>query len=289
MVRLISIFVGIGFAFVAMVAFVIGVYSWATEPVEKSAEYTFHLHPKDFAFSFEGPFGRWDQVQLQRGYKVYKEVCAACHSLNFVAFRNLADLGYSEAQVKAEAANWQVPGIDPVTGEATTRPGLPTDYFPSPYPNDVAARAANNNAIPPDLSLITKARPDGTDYTASLLVGYTDPNTFRVDGKLIKEAFPDFAVPEGLHFNPYFHSLNIAMAPPLTSAGQVTYDDGTEATIQQMSSDVAAFLTWAAEPKMIERKQTGWAALGFVLFATVLAYLAKQQIWAPVKPKKREG
>lgn len=288
MVRLISIFVGIGFAFVAMVAFVIGVYGWATEPTEKTAEYTFHLYPRDFQFSFDGPFGRWDQVELQRGYKVYKEVCAACHGLEFVAFRNLADLGYSEAQIKAEAANWQVPGIDPVTGEATTRPGTPTDYFPSPYPNDVAARAANNNAIPPDLSLITKARPNGTDYTASLLTGYTDPNTFQVNGKLLRQEFPDFTVPEGLHFNPYFHSLNIAMAPPLTSTGQVTYDDGTEATIRQMSHDVAAFLTWAAEPKMIERKQTGWAALGFVLFATVLAYLAKQQIWAPVKPKNRK-
>ena len=288
MARLISIFIGIGFAFVALVAFVTGAYNWATEPVEKSAEYTFHLYPKDLAFSFEGPFGRWDQVELQRGYKVYKEVCAACHSLDYVAFRNLAELGYSEAQIKAEAANWQVPGIDPVTGEATTRPGLPTDYFPSPYPNEVAARAANNNAVPPDLSLITKARPDGTNYVASLLAGYMDPNSLKVEGKTIKQAFPEFTTPPGLHFNPYFHSLNIAMAPPLTSAGQVTYDDGTDATIRQMSHDVAAFLTWTAEPKMIERKQTGWAALGFVLFATVLAYLAKQQIWAPVKPKTRK-
>lgn len=149
MVRLVSIFVGLGFAFVAMFALVTGAYSFATEEVQHSAEYEFHLQPKEVSYSFDGAFGRWDLAQLQRGYKVYKEVCAACHSLNYVAFRNLAELGYDESQVKAEAANWQVPGVDGQTGEATTRPGTPTDYFPSPYPNDVAARAANNNAIPP--------------------------------------------------------------------------------------------------------------------------------------------
>ena len=227
MARLISIFIGLGFAFVAMIAFVSGLYTWATEPVEKTAEYTFHLYPKETDFSFKGPFGRWDVAQLQRGYKVYKEVCAACHSMNYVAFRDLAQLGYDEGQIKAEAANWQVPGVDPVTGEATTRPGVPTDYFPSPYPNDIAARAANNNAVPPDMSLITKARHDGTNYVASLLAGYMSPDALRVDGKTIGQAFPEFQTPPGLHFNPYFHSLNIAMAPPLTSTGQVTYDDGT--------------------------------------------------------------
>lgn len=289
MIRLVSIFVGLGFALVALIAFVTGAYSAATEEVEESAEYAFHLHPKEIDFSFEGPFGRWDLAQLQRGYRVYKEVCAACHSLDYVAFRDLAQLGYDESQVKAEAANWQVPGIDPQTGEATTRPGLPTDYFPSPYPNAVAAAAANNNAIPPDLSLMTKARHNGADYLASLLTGYTDPDTFAVDGVALSEEFPEFTTGPGLHFNPYFANLNIAMAPPLTAPGQVTYDDGTNPTIAQMSKDVAAFLMWTAEPKLVQRKQTGWAALGFVLFATVLAYLAKQQIWAPVKPKRRRG
>ncbi|TCD06767.1 cytochrome c1 [Erythrobacteraceae bacterium CFH 75059] len=286
MIRLVSIFVGLGFAFVALFALGNGVVSAITEPVSKPPEYKFHLHPRQVNFSFEGPFARWDLAQLQRGYKVYKEVCAACHSLNYVAFRNLAQLGYDEGQVRAEAASWQVPGIDPQTGEATTRPGLPTDNFPSPYPNDVAAAAANNNAIPPDLSLITKARHDGADYVYSLLVGYADPATFQVDGQTIQQAAPEFTTGPGLHFNPYFPNLNIAMAPPLTSKGQVTFDDGTEATISQMSQDVAAFLMWTAEPSLIHRKQTGWAALGFVLFATVLAYLAKQQIWAPVKPEK---
>lgn len=289
MVRLVSIFVGLGFALVAMFALVTGAYSFATEEVQHSAEYEFHLHPKEVNYSFEGAFGRWDLAQLQRGYKVYKEVCAACHSLNYVAFRNLSELGYDESQVKAEAATWQVPGIDAQTGEATTRPGTPTDYFPSPYPNDVAARAANNNAIPPDLSLMNKARHNGADYVYSLLTGYTNPNTFTVDGKSLKEEFPEFSTGAGLHFNPYFANLNIAMAPPITSNGQVTYDDGTNPTISQMSKDVSAFLMWTAEPKMIERKQTGWAVLGFVLFATVLAYLAKQQIWAPIKPKRAGG
>lgn len=289
MVRIVSMFVGLGFAFVALIALVTGAYTAATEKVEKGPEYQFHLAPREVDFSFDGAFGRWDRTQLQRGYKVYKEVCAACHSLKFVAFRNLAEIGYDEGQVKAEAANWQVPGIDPQTGEATTRPGLATDYFPSPYPNNVAAAAANNNAIPPDLSLITKARHDGAAYVKSLLAGYTDPNTFAIDGRRLKTAFPEFTTGPGLHFNPYFANLNIAMAPPITSDGQVTYDDGTNATITQMSTDVAAFLMWTAEPRMIERKQTGWAVLGFVLFATVLAYLAKQQIWAPVKPKRAGG
>lgn len=288
MIRLVSIFVGLGFGLVALIAFVTGAYSAITEPVEDPPEYQFHLYPREVDFSFQGPFGRWDIGQLQRGFKVYKEVCAACHSLNYVAFRNLAQLGYDESQVKAEAANWQVPGIDPNTGEATTRPGLPTDYFPSPYPNDVAAAAANSNAIPPDLSLMTKARHDGAAYVYSLLVGYADPATFEVDGTTIGEAAPEFTTGPGLYFNPYFSNLNIAMAPPLTSNGQVAFDDGTDATISQMSQDVAAFMMWTAEPTLIQRKQTGWAALGFVLFATVLAYLAKRQIWAPVKPKRRK-
>lgn len=289
MVRIVSMLVGLGFAFVALFALATGAYTAATEKVEKGPEYQFHLAPKEVDYSFDGAFGRWDRAQLQRGYKVYKEVCAACHSLKFVAFRNLAELGYDESQVKAEAANWQVPGIDAQTGEAATRPGLPTDYFPSPYPNAVAAAAANNNAIPPDLSLITKARHDGASYVKSLLSGYTDPNTFAINGRRLKAEFPEFTTGPGLHFNPYFANLNIAMAPPLTSDGQVTYDDGTNATIAQMSTDVSAFLMWTAEPRMIERKQTGWAVLGFVLFATVLAYLAKQQIWAPVKPKRAGG
>jgi len=253
-----------------------------------SADHEFHLdaHGPEGGYSFDGPVGKWDVAQLQRGLKVYSEVCAACHSLKFVAFRDLEEIGYSEAQVKAFAATKQVPGIDPNTGESVMRPGEPTDYFPSPFPNAVAAAAANNNAIPPDLSLMTKARHHGSNYVYSLLTGYTDPATFEKDGKRLMEEFPDFQTPPGLYFNPYFANLNLAMAPPLGVDGQVTYDDGTEATVSQMSADVAAFLTWTAEPKLVERKQTGFAVLVFLLFATVLAYFAKRQVWSSVKPKK---
>lgn len=249
--------------------------------VEPTAEHEFHKYPEDFKFSFDGPLGKWDTRQLQRGLKVYDEVCAACHSLKYVAFRDLAALGLTEGQIKAYAAKKVVPGIDPVTGETTTRPGLPTDRFPSPYPNEVAARAANNNAVPPDLSLMTKARHDGTNYVASLLTGY-QPQPAE-----LLQKFPDAQTPAGLHYNPYFHSLNLAMAAPLMVEGQVTFDDGTKATIPQMAQDVAAFLTWTAEPQLVKRRQTGWAVMIFLLFATVLAYMSKQQIWSAVKPKKR--
>lgn len=276
MIRPISIIVGLGFTVAVLWAFVIGLGNVIADGQLKpeTAEHEFHLKPKDVHFAHDGPFGKYDRQQLQRGYQVYKEVCSACHGLKHVAFRNLADLGYSEAEVKAEAASWQVPGIDPNTGEATTRPGLPTDHFPSPYPNRVAAAAANNNAVPPDLSLITKARHDGPAYVYSLLTG------FQPQPAELLEKFPDAKTPPGLHYNPYFPNLNLAMAPPLTADGQVTYADGTEATISQMAKDVAAFLTWAAEPKMEHRKQTGWWWIGFLLFATVLAYLSKKQIWA---------
>ena len=276
-IRLVAIIAGLGFALVALYSFVVGAFAFLTE------ETTPHLpseDPRDFAFSFDGPAGKWDIQQLQRGLKVYDEVCSACHSLKYVAFRNLSQLGYDEGQVKAYAASKQVPGIDPNTGEATTRPGLPTDYFPDPYPNNVAAAAANNNAIPPDLSLMTKARGDGVNYVASLLSGYSEPTA-----ELLAE-HPEAAPGPGLYHNPYFPNLNLAMAPPLTTTGQVTYDDGTEATVEQMSTDVAAFLAWTAEPTMVQRKQTGWPVLIFLLFATVLAYLSKQQIWAAAKPKK---
>ncbi len=278
-VRLVAILIGLGFAIVALYSFVLGAYSAATEEAPDHLPYE---DPIDFAFSFDGLFGTWDQAQLQRGLKVYDEVCSACHSLKYVAFRNLEQLGYSEAQAKAYAAAKQVPGIDPATGEETMRPGLPTDYFPAPYPNAVAAAAANNNAIPPDLSLITKARGDGTNYVASLLVGYQEPSARML------EEHPEAAPGPGLYHNIYFPNLNLAMAPPLTSTGQVTYDDGTEATIEQMSKDVAAFLAWTAEPTLVKRKQTGWPVLIFLLFATVLAWFSKKQIWAAVKPKRQD-
>ncbi|AKH43424.1 ubiquinol-cytochrome c reductase cytochrome c1 subunit [Altererythrobacter atlanticus] len=282
MTRLIGIVVGLGFSLVVLLAFVTGAYTAATEGLgAETAETVYYEHPMEVEFSSDGPFGTFDRQQLQRGYQVYKEVCAACHSLRHVAFRDLGQLGYTEAQVKAEAATWSVPAVDPNTGEATTQPGSPTDYFPSPYANDVAASAANGGKIPPDLSLITKARHDGGAYVHSLLVGYEEQ-----PAELL-ERFPDAKSPVGTYYNPYFPALNIGMPPPLTTDGQVTYADGTEPTIDQMSEDVSAFLIWTAEPTLEKRHQTGWAVLGFLLFATILAYLAKKQVWSAVKPKKK--
>lgn len=273
-IRFIGILIGLGFTAAVLWALGNGAYTVISEGQLKpaTAEHEFHKHPNKYAWSFDGPFGRYDKQQLQRGFKVYNEVCAACHSLKFVAFRDLEQLGYDEGQVKAFAASKQVPDVDPVTQEPTTRPGLSTDYFPH-----VAYAGAGN---PPDLSLMAKARHDGTNYIASLLTGYTDMPAE------VTEEFPDFAVPATGYYNPYFANLALAMPPPLAN-GQVTYDDGTEATVGQMSKDVAAFLTWTAEPTLDKRKQTGWPVLIFLLFATVLAYLSKQQIWAAVKPKKR--
>jgi ubiquinol-cytochrome c reductase cytochrome c1 subunit len=284
MIRLFGILIGLGFT-----AAVVWAFGWGAAAVidqgslvEPTAEHEFHELPRELTLASDGPFGKWDRQQLQRGYQVYKEVCSACHSMKYVALRDLGQLGYSEAEVKAEAANWTVPGIDPNTGETNTRPGTPTDYFPSPFANDVAARAANNNAIPPDLSLMTKARHDGAAYVYSLLTGYQEQ-----PAELLRE-FPEAKTGTGLYYNPYFANLNIAMAPPL-SDGRVTYADGTEASVDQMAKDVAAFLTWTAEPTLVKRTQTGWAVVLFLIFATVLAWLAKKQVWAPVVPKRRKA
>src|SRR5215213_6693729 len=177
MVRLLGILIGLGFVIVAGWTLGWGVAAYIANPPAESVERRFHVEPRDIAFSFDGPFGKYDAQQLQRGFQVYKEVCSSCHSLNYVAFRNLEDLGYGEAEVKAIADRWQieVPDVDPKTGEASTRKAIPADHFPSPYPNEVAARAANNNALPPDLSLITKAREGGPAYVASLITGYRNP------------------------------------------------------------------------------------------------------------------
>ena len=289
MIRLFGILIGLVFSFVVLLAFVFGAYTAITDPAEPTAERVFHLEHRERHVASDGLFGKFNRQQLQRGFQVYKEVCSACHSLKYVAFRDLAQLGYNEAQVKAAAAEWTVPGIDPTTGEVNTRPGTPTDYFPSPYLNDVMARAANNNAVPPDLSLMAKAREGGHEYVYSLLTGYRDPNTFRLkDGRTLKKEFPDFETPTGLYFNPYFANLNIAMPPPLVTDGQVTFADGTPATVDRMATDVSAFLEWTAEPTLVKRRQTGWAVLGFLLFATILAWFAKKQVWAPIKPKRRK-
>ena len=279
MVRLFAFLVGLFFSGMLLISFGNSLVTFFTEPAVETAEHAFHKKPVGEKFTHDGPLGKFDRGQLQRGLKVYTEVCAACHSMNLVAFLNFSDLGYSEDEVKAIAKGWktEVPSIDPVTGEPATRPGIPADKIPSPFANETAARAANNNALPPDLSLITKARADGPAYIYSLLLGYG-----AQPAELLKE-FPDAKTPAGLHYNPYFANLNIAMAPPLTGDDQVTYDDGTKATKKQMAKDVAAFLTWTAEPKMENRKTAGWAALGFLLIFTVLAFLSYKSIWAGKK------
>ena len=277
MIRIFSILAGLFFSAALLWSFGNGAVSAITDPAVETVEAAFHEHPKPLKLASDGMFGKFDNQQLQRGFQVYKEVCSACHSLRHVAFRDLAALGYNVDEVKAIAAGFTVPGIDPNSGEANTRPGVPTDYFPKPYANDIAARAANNNAIPPDLSLMAKARHNGAAYTYSLLTGYQ-----AQPAELIKR-FPETKTGPGLHYNPYFANLNLAMAPPLSAEGQVTYGDGTKATVDQMSKDVAAFLTWTAEPKLDKRRQTGWPVLGFLLFASVLAYMAFRNVWADKK------
>ncbi len=277
MIRIFSILAGLFFSAALLWSLGTGAVGYMSETPAKTVEHEFHKPPKHLALASDGAFGHFDKQQLQRGFQVYKEVCAACHSLRHVAFRDLAALGYNDDEVKAIAAGFQVPGIDQVTGEAILRNGIATDYFPKPFANDIAARAANNNAIPPDLSLMTKARHDGSAYVYSLLSGYT-----AQPAELLKK-FPDAKTGPGLHYNRYFPNLNLAMAPPLAAEGQVTYGDGTKATVDQMSKDVAAFLVWTAEPTLDKRKQTGWPVVGFLLFLTILAYMSYRNIWADKK------
>lgn len=276
MVRIGGFLVGLGFVFALFLGIIDTFSNGLTTPKTVEQEFHKHAHAPEAGFSFTGMFGTYDKRQLQRGMQVYKEVCAACHSLRLVSFRDLAALGYSEGQIKTIAKGFQVPSINPETGEPATRDGMPADRFPSPYANDIAAAAANNNAIPPDLSLMAKARPDGSNYIYSLLTGYQ-----AQPAELLKK-YPEAKTPEGLHYNPYFHTLNLAMAKPLAD-GQVTYSDGTAGTVSNYSADVAAFLTWTAEPKMEARKSAGLAVLLFLVVFCFLAYGAKKQIWRNVK------
>ena len=281
--RFILGFIGAVFAGVLLISLITGLATYFSNPPAPLAAEEFHLQPRHLALASDGPFGKFDNQQLQRGFQVYSEVCSACHSLSHVSFRDLRHIGYSEAEVKKIASDWktQVPSINPDTGEPATRKALPSDTFPSPFPNEVAARAANNNALPPDLSLITKARHGGAAHVYSLLTGYRDANTYRDEhGKpLPADAKPG----ANLHFNPWFANLNIAMPPPLTSDGQVTYADGTKPTVDQMAKDIAAFLVWTGEPNLASRRAAGFAVVIFLLIATILGYLAYHQIWDEAK------
>ncbi len=267
--------VGLGF----LAALFFAIIFTPREAAQETAAHEFHLHPKPMHLASDGLLGKFDRQQLQRGFQVYKEVCAACHSAHLVAFRDLQEIGFTNPEVKAIAKQWstEVPSINPETGEPASRKATPADHIPSPYPNETGARAANNNALPPDLSLITKAREGGAEYIHSLLTGYQNP-----PAELLKK-FPDSKPSGTLHYNPYFANLNIAMPPPLVAEGQVTYADGTKATVDQMSQDVSAFLVWTAEPKLEDRHRTGVAVVLFLLIATTLAYFSYRNIWADRK------
>jgi ubiquinol-cytochrome c reductase cytochrome c1 subunit len=277
--RFILGFIGAVFAIILLISFFSNLATYFQNPPAPLAADEFHREPKELALSSDGPFGKFNKQQLQRGFQVYSEVCSACHSLKLVAFRDLEGLGYNEAEIKKIASDWktQVPSMNPDTGEASTRKALPSDNFPAPFANEIAARAANNNALPPDLSLITKAREGGAAYVYSLITGYQNQPV-----ELLKK-FPDAKTPQNLHYNPYFANLNLAMPPPLTAKGQVTYADGTVPTVDQMAKDVAAFLVWTAEPNLESRHAAGIAVAIFLLFATILSYLAYRQIWHEAK------
>jgi ubiquinol-cytochrome c reductase cytochrome b/c1 subunit len=234
-------------------------------------------------WSFSGPFGQFDRGQLQRGFKVYREVCQVCHGLNLVSFRNLADLGFSEAQIKAVAAEYKIKDGPNDQGEMFERDGRPADRFPQPWPNENAARA-RYNGVPPDFSVLAKARTyergfpwfvfdaftqyqeHGVDYIAAMLQGYEDRPPQGV------------TIPQGLAYNKYFPGGAIAMPKPMED-GRVTYDDGAPQTLAQYSKDVSAFLMWAAEPHLEARKRIGFQVMIFLIVFAGLLYFTKKKVW----------
>jgi cytochrome c1 len=254
-------------------------------------------NPPAQKWSFHGPFGMYDPGQLQRGFKIYREVCSSCHSLKLLAFRNLADPGgpqFSEAQAAAIASSFQVTAGPNDQGEMFQRPGKLADYFPPPFPNDQAARNANGGALPPDMSVLAKARgfeagfpwfivnaftqyqEQGPDYIHGILTGYEDPPA-------------GVTLPPGSQYNKYFPGHAIGMPKPL-SDGQVEYTDGTPTTVDQYAKDISAFLMWAAEPKLDERKRLGFQVFIFLIVLTVLLYFTKKKVWHDVHhPEAAEG
>ncbi len=230
------------------------------------------IHPPHKHWHFQGPFGTYDRAAAQRGFQVYKEVCAACHSLQYVAYRNLMALGLTENQVKVIASEITVPDIGD-DGSAIERPARPSDRFKKPFANELAAAAANGGHAPPDLSVMIKAREDGADYVHALLTGYVD------FAKLKPEQIKEFAVTKDDNFNTYYPGHKIAMPAPLAD-GKVTYADGTKATVDQMSADIVEFLAWTSEPHMEDRKRTGVRVILFLLAMAGLMYAVKRQVWA---------
>jgi len=249
-----------------------------TLPAFAAGEYK---DPRKPEWEHAGVFGKFDKAQLQRGLQVYREVCASCHGLKFVAFRTLGQKGgpfYDPAYknpndnpvIKALAAEYIIMDGPDELGDMFERPGRPADYFPSPFPNENAARSANGGAYPPDLSVITKARHYGADYIYSLMSGYTDP-------------------PEGLdiqpplYYNPYFPGKKIAMPPQLYEGFPVYAEGQPTATVDQMALDVTAFLQWASDPHQIARKELGFAVLIYLSIFALLLYMSYKQIWRNVK------
>jgi ubiquinol-cytochrome c reductase cytochrome c1 subunit len=240
---------------------------------------------KDVAYSFDGAFGTFDRAQLQRGFKVYKEVCSNCHSMKLLSFRNLAEGKiFTEEQVKALAATYTVPDEPDAAGEIKDRPARPSDRFPLVYANAELAKASNGGVVPPDMSLLAKSRPGwygtvnqfwngigGPQYIYSVVTGYEEP-----EGELAKEQ------PEGKYYNPYFGSGHwIGMPPPLAD-GQVVFDDGAPNTVSDMAKDVSAFLAFAADPNMESRKSTGFMVMIYLAALSVLMYFVKKRVWADV-------
>jgi ubiquinol-cytochrome c reductase cytochrome b/c1 subunit len=271
---------------IVALALVGGLIGSATVPAAAAEQ----VPPPRQSWSFAGPFGVYDPAQLQRGFKVFRESCQACHGLTKVRFRNLAEPGgpgFSRAQAEAVAAEYRIQDGPNEQGEMFERPGRLADAFPRPFPNDAAARAANGGALPPDLSVIAKARTyergfpwflldilttyqeQGPDYLVALLTGYRDP---PAEVKLMP----------GMHYNLYFPGQAIAMPMPL-QAGQITYDDGAPQTVEQYARDVAAFLMWAAEPHMIARKRIGFQVLIFLIVFAGLLYFTKKKVWREVE------
>ena len=223
-------------------------------------------------WSFKGPFGKFDRGALQRGYQVYTEVCASCHSMKYLSYRNLAEKGgpeFSEAQAKAIAASFEVKDGPNADGEMFTRPGKLSDKFVMPYDNVKAAQAANGGAYPPDMSVLVKARGGGVDYIYSLLQGYEDPPL-------------GVTLDDGVYYNKYMYGNKIKM-PNQLSDGLVEYADGTKATVEQMSKDVTTFLMWSAEPHLESRHQMGFKAIVYLIILTILVYFSMKRIWSRVE------
>lgn len=220
-------------------------------------------------WSFQGIFGTYDRAAMQRGFQVYRLVCGSCHSLRLLYYRNLADLGYNKDEIKAIAAQYATKDGPNESGEMFDRPAKPTDHLVPPFANEQMARAFNNGALPPDLSLITLARHGGPDYLYAFLTGYADEVPEGVE------------LMEGAFYNKYFPDQQVAMMNVLFEGG-VEFADGTPATVEQMASDLVTFLSWAAEPKMEERKRLGFKVMLFLIVLTIMLFAVKRKVWSDV-------